>query len=61
VCYYDGTFDGLAIPGGPPGIGSTPRPLPQVQRIIVLVDGSGSPSLYAAGPTVNLPIEDPLR
>ena len=58
VCYYDGVFDNLALPGGPPGYGATAPATRAIDRIIVLVDRTGA-ALYVASISSALPIEDP--
>jgi hypothetical protein len=58
VCYYDGGFDNLAAPGGPPA-GGAPAPQIVVDRVLILVGQDGQPALYRAGPRSGVPIEDP--
>lgn len=54
VCYYDGLF---YAPGGPPS--SNPRP--PYNRLIVVVDASGNPTLDTATWQNVFPVVDPAR
>jgi hypothetical protein len=57
-CYYDGTFTNLDQRGAPPGRSATQAPF---DRIIVVVDSTGKATIYAAGPSNSLRIEDPTK
>lgn len=61
VCYYDGTFTGIAKAPGPAGPGLPQQAAPIFERIILLIDKSGEPQLRAAGLRGGLPLRDPRQ
>lgn len=61
VCYFDGSFTGIAKGAGPAGTAVTSTRAPAYERIIVLVHADGSSALFAAGRMSTLPVTDPTR